>query len=165
MRISANASDRLVAGALYLLLTAGVLWIGFGLINRGLDVRFFKDFLLRWEVCLTEYSAQQGPWPVFSGNNHVAYMDRLTAGMTRLGIVLPVSDTAAGYRYRIERFGRADEDIFVLGLHDQMVIFGLSKQTLLHLEHLVDRHPDLNSGRITARPGKIQGTYIGQWRL
>jgi hypothetical protein len=165
MKITAKASDRMNFGALYLLGVVLVLWTGLGLVNRGLEMRLFKDYLLRWEVCLTEYDARQGVWPVFSGDNHTAYMDRLVAGMTHLGIAPPGSNTKTMYRYRIEKFGGADEKIFVLCLPDRMVIFGLSKQSLLHIERLVDQHVDLSSGRITGRPGKEPGTYIGQWRL
>ena len=142
-----------------------VFWTGSGLINRGLDIRLFKDYLLGWEICLTEYSDRQGQWPVFRGDNHTAYMDRLVAGMTYLGISPPASNTTAAYRYRIKKFGRADENIFVLCLPDRMVIFGLSKQSLLQIERLVDRHVDLNAGRITGHAGKEPGAYIGQWRL
>lgn len=165
MRIAAKASDRLTFGALYLLGAAMVLWTGFGLINRGLDIRLFKDYLLRWEICLTEYGDRHGQWPAFTGDNHTAYMDRLIGGMTCLGIAPPASNGKTAYRYHIEKFGRAAEDIFVLCLSDRMVIFGLSKQSLLQIEHLVDRHVDLNRGRITGRPGKEPGAYIGQWRL
>jgi hypothetical protein len=165
MIISAKPSDRIISGTLYLLGAVMVLWTGMGLINRGVEIRLFKDYLLRWEICLTEYSARQGQWPVFTGDNHVAYMDRLIAGMTDLGIDPPGSNTQAAYRYRIEKFGRADENIFVLCLSDRMVIFGLSKQSLMHIERQVDRHIDLNAGRITGRPGTKPGAYIGQWRL
>jgi hypothetical protein len=165
MKIAAKASDRIISGTLYLLGAALVFWTGFGLINRGLEIRLFKDYLLRWEICLTEYGARQGQWPVFSGDNHMVYMDRLVDGMPPLGIAPPASNTQVAYRYRIEKFAGADEDIFVLCLPDRMVIFGLSKQSLLHLERLVDRHVDLNGGRITGRPGKAPGAYIGRWRL
>jgi hypothetical protein len=165
MKITAKASDRIISGTIYLLGAAWVLWTGFGLIDRGLEIRLFKDYLLRWEISLTEYGAQQGQWPVFTGENHSAYMDRLIAGMTHLGIAPPASNTRAAYCYHLEEFGRADENIFVLGLPDRLVFFGLSKQSLLRLERLVDRHVDLNRGRITGRPGRVPGAYIGQWRL
>jgi hypothetical protein len=165
MKITGKASDRMISGTLYLLGVALVLWTAFELINRGLEIRLFKDYLLRWEVCLTEYGGRQGQWPVFSGDNHRDYMDHLIAGMTHLGIAPPASNAETAYRYRMEKFGGADENIFVLCLPDRMVIFGLSKQSLLHIERLVDQHVDLSSGRITGRPGKEPGTYIGQWRL
>jgi hypothetical protein len=165
MSIPAKAPDRLIAGTLYLLGAAMVFWTGFGLINRGWDIRLFKDYLLRWEICLTEYADRQGQWPAFTGDNHTAYMDRLIAGMTSSGIAPPASNGKTAYRYRIEKFGRADENIFVLCLPDRMMIFGLSKQSLLYIERLVDRHVDLNRGRITGHPGKEPEVYIGQWRL
>jgi hypothetical protein len=165
MKVTGKGSDRIVSGALYLLGAAMVLWTGFGLINRGMDIRLFKDYLLRWEICLTEYGDRQGQWPVFTGDNHTAYMDRLIAGMTCLGIAPPASNTKAAYHYRIKKFGQADENVFVLCLPGRMVIFGLSKQSLLQVERLIDRHVDLSNGRITGRPGKEPGAYIGQWRL
>ena len=157
--------DRFVFGVLYLMAAALTIWGGFGLINRVMEVRLLNSYLLRWEACLTAFSAQQGQWPIFSGHNHVAYMDGLTHAMARLGIRPPTSNTAAPYRYHLVKFGSADEDLFVLGLHDRMVIFGLSDHSMQRLDRLVDGRAGLNSGRITGRPATLQGAYIGQWRL
>ena len=165
MVLPARTVDRLVFGSLYLLAGALTIWAGFGLINRVMEVRLLNSYLLRWEVCLTTFSAQQGQWPNFSGHNHVAYMDGLTRAMTRLGILPPTSNTAAPYRYHLVKFGSADEELFVLGLRDRMVIFGLSDQSMQQLDRLVDGQSGLNSGRLTGRPATQQGAYIGQWRL
>lgn len=157
--------DRLVFGVLYLMAVTLTIWGGFGLINRVMEVRLLNSYLLRWDACLTAFSAQQGQWPIFSGHNHVAYMDGLTHAMARLGIRPPTSNTAAPYRYHLVKLWSPDEDLFVLGLHDRMVIFGLSNRSMQQLDRLVDGRAGLNSGRITGRPATLQGAYIGQWRL
>ncbi len=165
MVLSAKKTDRLCFGALYLLVAVLTLYGGGRMVNRGLDFRFLKDYLLRWEVCMHALSAQQEQWPVFSGTNHAAYMNRLTVRMNRFGIQVPASNTAVAYQYRIENFFRADEDIFVLCLQDRMVLYGVSDKVLAQLDRAVDNHSDLSRGRIIGRPGKNQGTFIGQWIL
>jgi hypothetical protein len=161
----ARTVDRFIFGALYLLVGALTIWGGFGLIDRVMEVRLLSSYLLRWEACLTAFGAQQGQWPLFSGHNHVAYMDGLTNAMARSGIRPPASNTAAPYRYHLVKFGSPDEDLFLLGLRDRMVIFGLSAQSMQRLDRLVDGRAGLNSGRLTGRPATVQGAYIGQWRL
>ena len=165
MVLPVKTTDRFFHGLLYLLIAGISLWAGFGLINRGLEVRFIKDYLLFWEVSLNTFNAQQGRWPEFTGSNHVAYMNDLTRAMVHLGIQPPASNTATAFRYRMDKFGRDAEDIFVLCLRDRMVLFGLSEQSMLALDRSVDKHHDLKRGRVSGRPGKLQGTYIGQWRL
>ena len=66
---------------------------------------------------------------------------------------------ARPYRYRIERFGGAREDVFILCLNDCIMLFGISKKTLDRLDKLVDRRPGLDSGRLIGRPGKNKNTF------
>lgn len=165
MDITPKAADRFSFGVLYILVASIVLWAGFGLINRGFEVRFFKDYLVQWEVGINAFTARQGMWPKFSGTNHVDYMDRLAKQMTSAGVALPNSNTRKAYRYRMERFGSMDEDIFVLCFHDRIILYGISGSTLGQLDKVVDRHTDLLRGRVSGRPGKNPNTYIGIWQI
>ena len=165
MAITSNITDRFSSGMLYILMALVTLWSGFRLLNHGLEVRFFKDYLLQWEVGLQAFSSQQSTWPAFSGSNHAAYMDALVRRMKNAGVALPDSNTPAAYRYRIERFGARDEDIFVLCFHDRIVLYGISKTTLGRIDEGIDRHSDLLRGRVSGWIGKNSKTYIGMWRL
>lgn len=163
--VTARFTDRLNFGLLYGLIAVIIIWFGFRMVNHAWEVRFFKDYLLRWEVSLDEFEAHQGVWPVFSGGNHGEYMDGLTAQLSRAGIPLPRSNTSKAYRYRIEGFGREKEDIFVMVLQDRLLLYGINAKTLTYLERSVDGQVDFEHGRISGRVGKNNNTYIGQWRL
>ncbi len=163
--LTAKAADRTVFGILYVAVGLLTLWAGFRMVDYGLEMRFINRYLRGWEIGISAFEAQQGQWPVFSGNNHVAYMESLDRQMRRSGVQPPESNTRTSYRYRIERFGSAGEDVFILCLNDCIMLFGISKKTLDRLDKLVDRRPGLDSGRLIGRPGKNKNTFIGKWRL
>lgn len=165
MAITAKGVDRLSFGGIYVLVILLTFWAGFRLLNHGFELRFFKAYVLQWETRLNAFNAKQGIWPVFNGSNHRQYMESLSARMTQFGISLPRSNTQEVYRYRIEHFGGRSEEIFILSLHDRMVLFGLSGKTLGRLDQLIDGLSDLTRGRVSGRLGKSGETYIGQVRL
>jgi hypothetical protein len=162
---TAKSTDRIVFVVLYVSVGMLTLWAGFRMADLGLEMRFVNDFLKRWEIGLAAYQADQGQWPVFNGNDHLAYMEELTRSMRRAGMSPPPSNLAAAYRYRLERFTGDSEEIFLLCLNDRIVLFGITEKTLEILDKAVDRRPDLSDGRLVGRPGKTKTTYIGQWRL
>lgn len=165
MGFSPKATDRFSFGVLYVLVASLVLWAGLGFVNRGFELRFLKDYLVQWEIGLRAFTAQQGKWPEFSGTNHVDYMESLVHRMTTAGVALPDSNTSIAYRYHMERFGYEDEDIFILCLNNQIVLYGISGKTLGQLDKVVDRYIDLERGLVSGRPGKNPNTYIGMWQL
>jgi hypothetical protein len=165
MVLTPKLTDRFSFGILYVLVGLLTLWAGFRLVNHALEIRFFKDYLLQWEVGLNAFSVQEGQWPVFTGSNHAHYMERLASNLAQMGVTLPHSNTRSAYRYRVEHFGHRAEEIFVLCLHDRLVLFGLSERTLHRLDIALDGRADLTQGRISGVPGKQGTTYIGQVRL
>lgn len=162
--VTARATDRLSFGFLYLLIGAVILWFGFRMINHGWEIRFFKDYLLRWEVSLEDFEVHQGIWPVFSGGNHATYMEGLMAQFSRAGVAPPRSNTSRAYCYLIDGLWREKEDIFVLVLRDRLLLYGISAGTLKYLDRAVDGRNDLDHGRIRGWKGKNKTTYIGQWQ-
>jgi hypothetical protein len=165
MQITPKVTDKFSFGTLYVLVALITLWAGFRLVDQGWQVRFFKDYLLQWETALQTFSAQYGRWPVFSGINHVEYMDTLVRQMKYAGVTFPDSNTPTAYRYRIEYFGSKDENIFVLCFHDRIILYGISGNTLGKLDKMIDKHSDLIRGRVSGRPGKNSKTFIGMWQL
>lgn len=165
MAISPIATDRFTFGTLYAMVAVLLFWAGTPLINQGVSSRFFKDYLLQWEVTIRTHSAQQGQWPTFSRSNHVSYMDTVIRNMARAGVPLPNSNTNVTYRYRMEKLGSNDEDIFILCFHDRLVLFGLSNKSLNRLDKTIDHHQDLAHGQVSGYLGKNGKTYIGTWRI
>ena len=165
MAISPIATDRFTFGTLYAMVAVILFWAGFPMINHGLSSRFLKDYLLQWEASILAHSSRQGQWPSFTGSNHVSYMDAVIDNMSRAGVPLPNYNTNVTYRYRIEKFGTGDEDIFILCFHDRLVLFGLSNKSLNHLDKAIDHHQDLMHGQVSGYLGKNGKTYIGTWRI
>ena len=165
MAISPIATDRFTFGILYTMVAVILIWTGFPLLNQGLASRFFKDYLLQWEVSIRAHSAQQGRWPVFSGSNHVSYMDSVVRNMAGDGVPLPNSNTNVTYRYHIDKFGSGDEDIFILCFHDRLMLYGLSDNSLNRLDKTIDNHQDLMHGQVRGYLGKNGKTFIGMWRI
>ena len=126
---SAKASDRITALALYLGLLALTVWIGIRWVNGALESKFYKAYLVKWEISLKGYTAQGGMLPRFSGSNHVVYMDALVQGMEAVGIDPPSSNTPRAYIYRIDHLLAPGEELFLLCFATRIVIYGLSQTT------------------------------------
>ncbi|HDH87906.1 MAG: hypothetical protein B6I32_03540 [Desulfobacterium sp. 4572_20] len=165
MALSGKAVDKLVFGGLYVVLIALVVWGGSRLINYSLDSRFYKDFLLKWEVCLRAYSVKSGIWPHFSGSNHVEYMDNLNQLISRSGVSLPKSNTGRSYVYRIKKIGEEQDDIFILCFSNRIILYGISKDTFTRIDRFVDGELSKEKGFFTGYLSKDGRTMIGLWRL
>lgn len=165
MPLSGKAVDKLVFVVLYIGLIALTLWGGSRIINYSMGSKFYKDFLLKWEVSLRSYSAKNGIWPHFSGDNHVEYMDNLAQLMGRGDISLPQSNTKRSYVYRIKRIGREEEDIFLLCFSNRIILYGISRDTFTRTDRFIDGEPGKDKGSFVGRLSKDGRTYIGMWRL
>jgi hypothetical protein len=168
MDISGKAADRLVSIVIYVGFGGLALWAGTALINHSLDLKFYKDFVLKWEVALCAYSQKGGPWPHFSGGNHVQYMDQLSSLMSNIALsppLAPASNTNRPYVYRLDKIGYPQEDIFLLCFSHKIILYGVSAETFARLDSRVDGKIDTENGLLTARPGKDGHTYVGQWQI
>jgi len=165
MALSWKAVDKLIFVVLYAGFITLTLWGGSGVINYSLDSKFYKDFLLKWEVSLRAYSIKSGVWPRFSGSNHVEYMDNLTFLMGRSDISPPQSNTRHSYVYRIKKIWGEEQDIFILCFSNRIILYGISKDTFTRIDRFVDGRPGKEGGLFTGRHSKDGRTYIGLWRL
>jgi len=165
MPLSGRATDRLASIAIYVWIAIVVLWAGTTLINHSLETKFYKDFLLEWEVALQRYKSEGGRWPEFSGDNQVLYMDRLTQWMANKGMSPPLSNTERDYVYRLKRLGWPHERIFFLCFSHGMLLYGISEKTFRKLDRWIDGEADETKGLFTGRRGKDGIAYVGALQL
>ena len=168
MALSWKAADRLASIAVYTGFGCLTIWAGIALINHSLDSKFYKDFLLAWEVALHAYGLEGGSWPHFSGGNHVKYMDqvaRLMSNRVPSPPSPPASNTVRPYVYRLHRIGAHREDIFLLCFPQRMILYGISAKTFACLDTYIDGGVDPKKGVFTGRPSSDGLTYIGRWQI
>lgn len=165
MPVSGRTVDRLTSIAIYVGFAILVLWAGIKLISHSLETKFYKDFLLKWELTLHRHNREGGQWPHFSGDNHVQYMDRLTQLMRHNGTSPPLSNTKRAYVYRLNRLGSPEEDLFLLCFPNRIVVYGMSEKTFVKMDKFIDGGADHERGRFAGRPGKDGTTYVGVLQL
>jgi len=157
--------DKVLSTLIYIALLGLVIWGGIRIVNFALESRFYKDFLLKWDVAITSYSVKRGQWPQFSGSNHIEYMDNVVSAMTMSSIVTPVSNTKRSYVYSLKKIGPPEENIFVLCFPDRIILYGISERTFMRLDTFIDGTSDKKTGRFIGRPSADGMMFIGLWRL
>jgi len=166
MAISGKTTERFIFLVVYAGIAGIVLWGGIRILNSSLESRYYKDFLLKWEISLRAYDTRGGGWPRFTGNNHLEYMDNLVKLMRAGKISLPLPNRHRPYVYRLKKLGWfKEEDTFLLCFPDRIILYGLSKDTFDRLDGFIDEARDPSQGRFTGHPGKDGKAYIGRWRL
>jgi len=140
-------------------------WGGARLIGYSLDMRFYNEYLIKWETTVRDLAVTQVVWPSFNKNNHVAYMERLTDMMQKASIPIPASNTAQPFVYRIKKIGEADTNLFVLCLPNRIIVYGLSNRTIKTVDVSIDGGVDLHQGQFTGYPAQDGRTYTGRWQL
>lgn len=165
MPLSRRKTDRRISMVLYVGFGGVAFWVGIVLINYSLDSKFYKDYLLKWEVALRAYNQESAPWPYFSGGNHVEYMEKLTQLMSSKAVSPPASNTERRYVYSLDRIGDPEEDIFLLCFSQKIVLYGISSKTFAHLEAQIDNQVDTKRGRFTGQVSKDGYTYVGLWQI
>jgi len=165
MVISARASDKLISGILYLGIIVITLWGGQKIINRAIETRFYNDFLLKWEIAAKNYSVSGSKLPVFKGTNHMLYMNQLANLMQKQLISLPASNTNNPFIYQLNRIFSPKERIFLFCLADRIILYGISKTTIMYLTKMIDKSSNQNKKNFSAYKGKNQTNYTGQIKL
>ena len=103
MPLSGKAADKIIFAALYAGIFVLTFWGGVRIINYSLESKFYRDFLLKWEVSVRAFSAEKVVWPHFTGGNHMEYMGDLVSQMHDRNISPPASNTVCSYIYRINK--------------------------------------------------------------
>jgi hypothetical protein len=157
--------DRVVSFAVYVCFGGMTLWAGSALINHAVESNFYEDFLLGWEKALMIGNEEGLSWPHFTGSNHAAYMDQLVKAMRATDIAPPRSNKERAFQYGLDLLGYPEENIFLLALPRQMILYGISSRTFSYLDRKIDGQVDWVRGRFTGERSKDGFTFIGQWRL
>lgn len=163
--LTARGTERWVFAGIMVLVGLAAVWFGGRLMNRGLETRFIQDVLFGWQRLGQSYNAHGDAWPLFEGNNHVAYMQALVKRMHRLGLVSPQQSRQVTFSPRLKRLWRDDERLFILLLPGRLVVFGLSAQTYARIDRQVDGVNDPARGSFTGRPAADENQMIGYWQL
>ncbi|MBU0991957.1 MAG: hypothetical protein KJ737_05635 [Proteobacteria bacterium] len=162
MNISSKSVSRLVSAFIYLAMAAAVVWAGSGLVDYSLDTKFYKDYLLKWEVSINALNTKNEPWPEFSENDQVHYMDKVVRMMVRHNIAVPVSNTKYPFLYQLKRVWGKTDEIFVLCFQNRIFLYGISKKTLEKIDVYVDGVSDLSKGNLTGGMKNSHGHYTGK---
>jgi hypothetical protein len=151
----------IVIGVSLIVMNAGV-----KLLQYASCLKFYTRFVLKWEHTLTLLASKEAILPHFSGSNHVDYMEQLTLLLKKKGIPVPESNTQSPYIYRLSKVGQEkNEDIFLLGMEQKIVLFGLSKPTFNMLDKKIDHTVDDKNGNFKGTQHKKSETYTGVWAL
>jgi hypothetical protein len=165
MTLSAKVTDRLCGWAIYVAVGLVVLWGGIQLINYALEVKFYKDYLAKWEVLLEKHNSEDGAWPVFTVNDPSGYMNHLIKALRGKGAVVPRSNTDYPYVYRLDRLGCEDEKIVLLCLPSKIVLNGISERSFRRLDKWIDGNVDGKNGALIWTRGDARGVSVGELRL
>ena len=157
--------DKLASTLLYIALIGLVSWGGVRIINYSLEARFYRDYLIKWDIAVMSYSVKGDSWPHFTGSNHVEYMDSLVSSMSRGGVFLPKANTDRTYIYRIRKIVSPEEIIFVLCLQDSIILYGISENTFERIDSHIDGKVDKRTGKFTGKRSADGKAYVGRWRL
>lgn len=165
MALSGKSTDKLVFALLYACVIALASWGGIRLINYSLDSKFYRDFLLKWDISIRNYSREIGDWPIFTGSNHLKYMEKLTKALKGSSFPAPKSNTNRSFIYRMNKIGSTDEQLFLLCFANRIIVYGMSKETFERVDNFVDGKISAEKGFFSGYPSKDKKTYIGLLKL
>ena len=157
-------SERLLVSTLYagaLLLTV---WAGGKAIGYFQDYRFYSTFLAPWQRALGAYGETGRPWPVFSGSNHVAYMEAVVSSLRGAVGFRPLGEGRGAFMYRVDKPGQDGQDVFLLALPGRIVLYGLFRGSAERVDGFVDGQRNLGAGTFQAAPSQDGLTVTAVWR-
>ncbi|MDY6904782.1 MAG: hypothetical protein SWH61_08850 [Thermodesulfobacteriota bacterium] len=150
--------QRVLVFFLYTALVVILLAGSIRLINYSLCQQFYRQWLMEWENALNAFSSKGGRYPVFANNNHREYMTGLCIAMADLDIAVPSSNTRYPftYRYKAVDLRGISGNVFLLGLADRIVIYGMPERLFEWIDKAVDGRVGMDTGRITGRKASDQ---------
>lgn len=161
-----KTTNFLTSFFIYIMISVIVVAGSFKIINYSKQFKFYSDYMLKWESALMQLASKDLPFPDFTGNNHVKYMDNLVTGMKNQAIAIPESNTGRPYIYKLPgRQFQKDHTVFLLCFEKQIVLFGLSKAMFNMLDKKIDGKLGAKSGSFKGREQKKHAEYTGIWDI
>ena len=114
---------------------------------------------------MRNYSREIGDWPIFTGGNHLKYMDKLTRSLKGSSFPAPKSNTNRSFIYRMKKIGSTEEQLFLLCFPNRIIVYGMSKETFERVDTFVDGKISAQKGLFAGYPSKNKKTYIGFLKL
>ncbi len=160
-------TDRMVTFILYSGMIIILMWFGTRLIYYTLDARFCYHVLINWESAIGAYRSTEPPFPVFSGTNHVVYMDSLIKKMMNAAIDIPRSNVTVPYMYQPYSFSpfKDLQNMFILCFTNRIIIYHMPERLFMRVDVFIDGIHDMNTGSFTGKPGKTKGTITGVFKI
>jgi hypothetical protein len=151
--------------AIYGVVALIVVWGAGRITDHAVDVRFYRDFLLPWEMRIVALRYKHVDWPAFEAHNPSAYMQALISLMKAYGIDPPESNTERRYIYRLTKFGGKANRLLIVYHDNRLIIYGLPRMTFDRLDRLIDGKQDPGDGNFTGRWGADRLTRIGYLKI
>ena len=161
MVLTGKFTDKILSVMFYASIMLFTVWAGLYLVDYSLDTRFYKEFLLKWEVTARGWRTEKNIWPLFEDDRHLEYMDELVGVMIGAGYSPPASNTSRPYIYRVKKTVGPVHLAFLLCFPDQIILYGLPEQTFNRLDRFIDGRQDSNNGLFTGYADKAHNTFIG----
>ena len=140
-------------------------YAGSGMIDTSLDSKFYREYLMKWDVSIRALNAKRFNWPELTRKNHSEYMEKILDFMKDNNVEIPKSNTNYPWIYRMNKVWSPPEDMFVVCFYNRMVIYGMPESTLMRIDEYVDGENDLKKGWFTGTKHENQKNYTGQLKL
>ncbi len=157
--------DRIGAFLLYVLLICLTLWAGTRMIGYVLDLRFYEHRLSYWQQSVMLLAEKKASWPVLGNNQLMEYMDGVVKLMNSFSINIPSSNTDHPYIYILKKPNKPEQEIFILCLPNEIIMYNLSEETARRVDHFIDGNNDFLSGSFQCRKSSDNSSIIGVWSL
>lgn len=165
MILSTKSVNRIFAFLLYAGVATMTVYAGSKLINSSLDSKFYRDYLIKWDVSIRALNAKQFKWPKLTRRNHMAYMTEIVEYMKNNSIEIPQSNTNYPWIYRMNKLWETSEDMFIVCFYNKIIIYGVPFKTLNKIELYVDGENNLKKGWFTGIKHAHSGNYTGQLKI
>ena len=165
MKVSGRFVDKSIFVVIYTAVALLVVMGAHRLTDYTIDLAFYQDYLVPWEVSLMAWRQKQIEWKTDDGHDPVAYMQDLVLQMQAKGLQPPQSNTARAYVYRLNRFGAHARQILLVYKDGRIILYGLPPSSFERLDRFIDGHSDPQSGEFTGQWSSDQVTRIAQWHI
>ncbi len=166
MVISGKNTDKLMFAILYAGILMFTAWGGARLIGYSLDVRFYNEYLIKWETTVRDLAVTQASLADFHQEQPCCLYGR-AYGHDAIRPISPSQPLIPRDRMFIgsKKSVKQTINLFVLCLPNRIIVYGLSNRTFKTVDVSIDGGFDLQQGQFTGYPTQDGLTYTGRWQL